>query len=213
MAIWFTAQQKDLRPGVLESIGRFRGACAERMGEAPLHKAELDGQDAFDHAPNALHVVEWAREAITFSFRLLPTIGPTPLAAARDDLLGGAPPPRDPQIWEWGRCAFAASGAQTVRANLHQRRMHVAALELFLGLRVRAVSALVHPSTITTLLEIGYRVQPLALPRRHAGRMVAPVLLHPREETLERARAMFEIFEPVLDIESTRPPAAPAIYA
>lgn len=213
MAIWFTAQQKDVRPGVLEAIARFRAACAARLGETPLHKAELEGQDAFDNAPHALHVVEWARGAIAFSFRLVPTIGPNQLAAASAELLDGLPPPCDPQIWEWGRFAFAVSGAQSARSNINRRRMHIAALELFLNLRVRAISAQIHPSMITTFAELGYRVQPLALPKNHAGRMVAPVLLHPREDTLDRARARFEIFEPVLEIEAIRAPAAPAIYA
>lgn len=214
MAIWLTADHEERYPGARAAIFRARAAFEARLGLTPPHEASRQAQDVFDDAPNAVHVVEFVRDEVSFCFRLLPTIGPTLLKTVHAHLLGDAPAPAALDIWEWSGWAYSApEGAESQCPGARLRRLHIAALELFAGLRLSAVSAQIDPLFITSLSQIGYQVAPLALPGRHNGRPLVPVLLTMNDETLDKARAHFNLLGAVLELGVLRPPPAPALYA
>lgn len=72
---------------------------------------EIDSYDAL----NAVYLLQWAPDGeLQGCVRLLPTTGPNMLHGVFSELLDGAPPPRDPRIWESSRFAIdlPASGAR-----------------------------------------------------------------------------------------------------
>jgi acyl homoserine lactone synthase len=88
---------------------------------------EIDSYDALD----AVYLLQWAPDGkLQGCVRLLPTTGPNMLREVFSELLGGAPPPSDPRIWESSRFAIdlLASGTRS------EGGLASATYELFAGM-------------------------------------------------------------------------------
>jgi acyl homoserine lactone synthase len=104
-----------LAPGVMAGLARYRHKVfIEKLGwELPSAQGlELDQYDRDD----TLYVV--ARSPVgdvIGTARLLPTVRPYLLGEVFPQLMGGHPPPCDPEVWELSR--FAATDVQSADGN------------------------------------------------------------------------------------------------
>lgn len=95
----------DLPPGCVERLGRYRHQVfIQQLGWAVESEQGCE-RDRFDRTDTVYVAVEDARTQIAGCARLLPTIQPYLLEEVFPQLLHGAPPPRDPRVWELSRFA------------------------------------------------------------------------------------------------------------
>jgi acyl homoserine lactone synthase len=96
---------EELRPDVLAGMARYRyRVFVETLGWKLAVRNGLE-LDQFD-GPDTRYVVARSEDGrISGVARLLPTTGPYLLADVFPELMGGAPPPRDPGVWELSRFA------------------------------------------------------------------------------------------------------------
>lgn len=94
-----------LAPQVLEDVGRYRyKVFVETLGWDLVTEHGLE-RDQFDHNDTLYLAARNANAQVVGTARLLPTTSPYLLGEVFPQLLGGAPPPCDPRVWELSRFA------------------------------------------------------------------------------------------------------------
>lgn len=101
----------SLAPDLLRALAAYRHRVfIETLGwELPTENG-LE-TDQFDGPDTAYVIARDEQQEVCGCARLLPTTGPYLLADVFPQLLHGAPPPRDPRVWELSRFAAAGCGA------------------------------------------------------------------------------------------------------
>jgi acyl-homoserine lactone synthase len=127
------------------------------------------------------------------------------------EIMGGAPIPRGPDIYEWTRTCIAperrdAAGGMDRAARL----VFCGVAEACVMLGIRGLTVETDPLWITRFLELGWRAKPLALPVEYEGESLVPIYVDVDETTLERCRGLLGVAGPVLtvgdDFEPSRIP-------
>jgi len=105
----------ELAPQILESVERYRYKVFVEMLGWELDTPPGLERDQFDHAGTLYLAARDAQQEVVGTARLLPTTSPYLLGDVFPQLMGGAPPPRDPLVWELSR--FAAVDFSTPTGN------------------------------------------------------------------------------------------------
>lgn len=161
-----------------------------------------DGRDIdrFD-GPGSIHVAVLEGDAVVSYSRLLPTTRPHVQSHVYPELLQGRPAPTGPHIHEWTRWAAAPwrrpDGA-AVDPNAGRQLLAVTELTPILGLT--GYLAQVHPAMITTLVTMGWEVEPLALPTRYDGQPLVPIHAIWTPRTAEATRRAFGLAGTAYDV-------------
>lgn len=169
MATIRVGSQSQLAPEMLDSMHEFRREVfVGRLGWALPQIGGIE-RDQYDTADAMYLIACDEAERITACARLLPTTGSYMLPELFPQLLGGAPAPRHPSIWELSR--FAAD----VRSGTGGRVLSFSdtTLELFAHVfslaRQHNVERLVIVTSIAIerlLLRSGFEVHRLSVPAR-----------------------------------------------
>jgi acyl homoserine lactone synthase len=102
-----------LPPELVRRLWQYRHRVfVERLGW-PLESQQGCEHDRFDREDTVYVALEGPRQAILGCARLLPTTRPYLLAEVFPQLLHGAEPPRDPQVWELSRFAAMDFGRRS----------------------------------------------------------------------------------------------------
>lgn len=188
-------------PDLMDRIYRFRhDFFVDHLKWEACRRPDGRERDGFD-GPECLHVVGQANEAIVSYSRLLPTTRPHLQTHLYPELLQGATAPSGPRIYEWTRCAVAtgkresASGLDAVSGASFTAVAEAAEHFGLDGLLVQT-----HPVLVARLMEMGWDVQPLALPCAYGGSLLLPVYARLTPVTLATCRRVFGLTGPVLPI-------------
>jgi acyl-homoserine lactone synthase len=160
----------------------------------------LDGRevDQFD-VPGIVHVVGVDQGEVFSYSRLLPTTRPHLLNTVYPQMLEGNAEPVGDTIWEWTRCAVDPKRREGRKAaDPATTGMTLGVIETCVMLGIEALHVQTHPMLLTRLMELGFKCKPLALPSQLEGQDVVPFLAHVSEVTLQTARALLGVSEPVL---------------
>ena len=148
---------------LMERVYRFRHAFfVDGKGWTDLRRDDRREVDAFDALDDAVHLIGCEGERVVSYCRLLPTEGPHLLRDVYPEIMGGAPYPTGPGVYEWTRCAVDPAkreGRQGVDPTT--ARMFVSTMEAcaYLGLDDLIVET--HPLLLTRALEAGWLARPL----------------------------------------------------
>jgi acyl-homoserine lactone synthase len=159
-----------------------------------------DGRDVdqFD-VPGIAHIIGFDQSGVFSYSRLLPTTRPHLLNTIYPQMLEGNAEPVGDTIWEWTRCAVDPNRREGRKAaDPATTGMTMGVIEACLALGIQALHVQTHPMLLTRLMELGFKCKPLALPSRHEGQDVVPFLAHVSVATLQKARAVLAVTEPVL---------------
>ena len=163
-------------------------------------------RDQFD-GPDCLHVVGQQDGAIVSYSRLLPTTRPHLQTHLYPDLLNGAPPPSGPRIYEWTRCAVAPSKRESAKGvDAVSGASFTAVAEVAARFGLDGFLVQTHPVLVTRLMDMGWDVEPLALPCAYGDSLLLPIYARLTPETVATCRRVFGLSGPVL---STAAPDGP----
>ncbi|MCJ2084265.1 acyl-homoserine-lactone synthase [Methylobacterium sp. J-090] len=198
-------------PALMDRVYRFRhDFFVDHLKWEACRKPDGRERDQFD-GPDCLHVVGQQDEAIVSYSRLLPTTRPHLQTHLYPELLKGAPAPSGPHVYEWTRCAVApskresAKGVDAVSGASFTAVAEVAARFGLDGLLVQT-----HPVLVTRLMDMGWDVEPLALPCAYGDSLLLPIYARLTPETVATCRRVFGLSGPVLPTDApdgSRPPA------
>ncbi|KQP08462.1 MAG: acyl-homoserine-lactone synthase [Methylobacterium sp.] len=210
-------------PALMDRVYRFRhDFFVDHLKWEACRKPDGRERDQFD-GPDCLHVVGQQdlvgqRDlvgqqdgAIVSYSRLLPTTRPHLQTHLYPELLKGAPAPSGPRIYEWTRCAVApskresAKGVDAVSGASFTAVAEVAARFGLDGLLVQT-----HPVLVTRLMDMGWDVEPLALPCAYGDSLLLPIYARLTPETVATCRRVFGLSGPVLPIDAADGPRPPA---
>ncbi|KQO64611.1 autoinducer synthase [Methylobacterium sp. Leaf469] len=218
-------------PVLMDRIYRFRhDFFVDHLKWEACRKPDGRERDQFD-GPDCLHVVGQepvgrqttdqelagqqtagqASEVIVSYSRLLPTTRPHLQTHLYPELLKGASAPSGPRIYEWTRCAVAPAkreSAKGVDAVSGASFTAVAEAAEHFGLEGLLVQT--HPVLVTRLMEMGWDVEPLALPCPYGDSLLLPIYARLTPETVATCRRVFGLPGSVLRMpapDSPRPAA------
>ncbi|MEX6505810.1 acyl-homoserine-lactone synthase [Jiella sp. M17.18] len=191
-------------PNVMEDVWRFRhDHFVNRFGWEALRKADGREIDQFDDS-DPIHLPLLKNGKVIGYSRLLRTDRPHLLSDVYPELMDGVPWPRSEDVFEWTRCVGDAE-ATDEDGVLATNLVCAGVAEAFVALGLRALIVQTHPKLVTRLLEMGWRVHPLNVPRPYDGKPVAVIMVVASPETVRANYAMFGIRRPVLQIEEDLP--------
>ncbi len=159
-----------------------------------------DGRD-FDQfdLPGIVHIVGVDQGDVLSYSRLLPTSRPHLLNTIYPQMLEGNPEPVGDTIWEWTRCAVDPKRREGRKAaDPATTGMTLGVIEACVNLGIEALHVQTHPMLLTRLMELGFKCKPLALPSQMDGQDVVPFLAHVSGATLQIARTVLGVNDPVL---------------
>ncbi|MBO0902577.1 acyl-homoserine-lactone synthase [Jiella sonneratiae] len=189
---------------VMEDVWSFRHRhFVDRFGWRALTKPDGREIDQFD-TDGAVHLPLVLDGKVTGYTRLLRTDRPHLLSDVYPELMDGAPWPRGDDILEWTRCVAepGVTNPEGVSANF---LVFAGVAEAFVALGLRGVIVQTHPKLVTRLLETGWQVRPLNVPRIYDGAPLAVIFAHATAETVAISRAQFGLDGPVLTVDSDMP--------
>ena len=188
---------------LMESVYRFRHRFfVDHMKWEALRKPDGREIDQFD-TDTCVHLVGVSESgAVTAYSRLLPTTEPHLMSHVFSSLLEGAEEPVGPDIWEWTRAAVAPERRDgRSAADRATAEMMLGVTEACLYLGIRALQAQTHPQILPRMIELGWKVTPLALPAEFDGQPAIPVLGELDEKTLLTSRQVYGVSTPVLQLD------------
>lgn len=112
---FIAGRHEDLSSGMIQRLANYRHKVfVEMLGWDLQTQGELE-LDQFDREDTMYVVAQDENEEITGCLRLLPTTKPYLLGEVFPDLMGDAPLPRSPEVWELSR--FAAMDFNAPKKN------------------------------------------------------------------------------------------------
>jgi acyl-homoserine lactone synthase len=166
-----------------------------------LRRSDGRDVDEFD-VPGIVHIVGVDQGEVFSYSRLLPTTRPHLLNTIYPQMLEGNPEPVGETIWEWTRCAVDPKRREGRKAaDPATTGMTLGVIETCVMLGIEALHVQTHPMLLTRLMELGFKCKPLALPSQLEGQDVVPFLAYVSEATLQTARAVLGVKDPVLSTD------------
>ncbi|MBO0662803.1 acyl-homoserine-lactone synthase [Jiella flava] len=194
----------------MEQVWKFRHRhFVDRFQWHALRKPDAREIDQFD-GDNAVHLPLVLDGIVRGYTRLLRTDQPHLLSDVYPELMDGAIWPRADDIFEWTRCVGEPEIADNngVSAN---NLVFVGVAEAVIALGLRGLIVQTHPKLVTRLLETGWQVHPLNVPRIYDGKPLAVIFAVATEETIRISRSLFQIDRPILSVEANLPhPSKPS---
>jgi acyl homoserine lactone synthase len=180
----------QLSAQVLNLMHEFRHEVFVRRLKWTLPLMNGEERDQYDTADTKYVVVSDGSNRVTACARLLPTTASYMLAEQFPQLLGGAPVPRDPSIWELSR--FATSVRETHEGRvLSLSKPTLEFLELiFAFARRHDITRLIFVTSVQIerlMLRAGVPVHRIAAPARVDGQLTVALFI---EITKEKSAAI-----------------------
>lgn len=205
----------DMPPEMLREMARYRyEVFVQRLGWQleTSHRMELD---EFDRPDTRYLIARSARGDIVGTARLLPTHRPYLLASVFPQLLGDAPAPRTPRVWELSR--FAAVDLRAGRSETQGFDVSPTALAL-LGAAMRLAGSAraqrlvsVSPVGIERILRrAGVASDRMAPPVRIGGRSLVACVIHIDRRWRPRRASACALRRPARGAHCTEHPAPTA---
>lgn len=199
-----TEANMALHEKTMEDVWAFRHRhFVDRFEWHALRKPDQREIDQFDD-DNAIHLPLVLDGRVVGYTRLLRTDGPHLLSDVYPELMDGAPWPRGEDIVEWTRCV-AEPGVTNAAGVSVNNLVFAGVAEAFVALGLRGIIVQTHPKLVTRLLETGWQVRPLNVPRLYDGKPLAVIFAVATEETVRTSHALFHMDSPVLSIDRDLP--------
>jgi acyl-homoserine lactone synthase len=172
-----------------ERIYRFRHEFfVEQLGWEACRKPDGRERDQFD-GPGCVHVVGQDGAEIVSYGRLLPTTRPHLLTDVYPEILRGAEAPTGPAIFEWTRHGVAPRMREAKGSGVFARAAFgvVACAAEVLNLQGLLVET--HPVSVDRLMDMGWDIEPLALPSEYEGALLLPIFARLTARTIATGQA------------------------
>ena len=98
------------------------------------------------------------------------------------------------------------SGFRSSGADPTTGAFYLSVVEACLHLGLEGLLVQTHPMIMTRIMELGWEVEPLALPTEYEGKPLVPLYAGLTRHTLATSRAVFGIQQAVLEIEGVTAP-------
>ena len=192
-------------PSLADDIYRFRhGFFVEHLKWEACRKPDGRERDQFD-GPECLHVVcREGREIVSYA-RLLPSTRPHLLTHVYPQIMQGGTAPSGPRIYEWTRHAVAAKKRESKGANTFSRAAFGAVAQVIDALDLEGLLVQTHPVIVERLMDMGWDVEPLALPALYDGAMLMPIYARLTPYTVSVGRAACDLCSVGLQLPEIRP--------
>jgi acyl-homoserine lactone synthase len=199
MAVLITEQNCDAHQDLLEQAYRFRHRhFVERLGWEAIRRPDGREVDQFD-GPQCVHAIGTEAGSIIHYVRLLPTDRPHLQSHVYPEILQGNPSRTGPAIYEWTRGSVDPAKRGELRgADPTTGAFYVSVVEACLALGIEGLLVQTHPQIMARIMELGWAVEPLALPTDYQGHTLVPIYAGLTPDTLATSRRMFGLTEPVL---------------
>lgn len=196
-------------PDLADDIYRFRHSFfVEQLKWEACRKPDGRERDQFD-GPDCLHVVCREGSEIVSYARLLPSIRPHLLTHVYPQILQGGTAPSGPRIYEWTRHAVAAKKRELKGANSFSRAAFGAVAQVVDSLDLEGLLVQTHPVIVERLMDMGWDVEPLALPALYDGAMLMPIYARLTPHTISVGRAACDACSAELRLPEIRPALPP----
>lgn len=201
-------------PDLMDKVYRFRHAFfVEHLKWEACRKPDGRERDQFD-GPSCSHVIGFERDEVVSYSRLLPTTRPHLQTHLYPEILKGAPSPSGSRIYEWTRCAVAPAKRESAKGiDAVSGASFTAVAEAVERLGLDGLLVQTHPVLVARLIDMGWDVEPLALPCRYGESLLLPIYARLTPDTVNRCRETFSLRGQVLDNTGLDRPIAPEIRA
>jgi acyl-homoserine lactone synthase len=215
--ILVTDANSDSHKPIIEQCYKFRHSFfVDGLKWEAIRRPDGRDIDQFD-VPGIVHIVGVDRGEVFSYSRLLPTTRPHLLNTIYPQMLEGNLEPVGEKIWEWTRCAVDQKRREGRKAaDPATTGMTLGVIEACVTLGIEALHVQTHPMLLTHMMELGFKCKPLALPSQLDGQDVVPFLAYVSKVTLQTARTVLGVHNPVLtpidDFEISNPhPGLPLV--
>jgi acyl-homoserine lactone synthase len=204
MQLLITQKNFHLHADLMEKVYLFRHRFfVDYMKWEAIRKPDGREIDQFDY-PECVHIVGLFEDRVVSYSRLLPTEKPHLLSHIYPEMLDGEKEPVGPSIFEWTRCAVDPSMREGRKgADPTTIGMYLGVTEACLALGITALHVQTHPMLLTRMIELGWKCQPLSLPKEYDGKQVVPIFAGVDHSTLKTSRDLFRVEQSILTIEET----------
>ncbi len=203
-------------PALMDRIYRFRhDFFVDHLKWEACRRPDGRERDQFD-GPDCLHVVGsepagWEADVIVSYSRLLPTTRPHLQSHLYPEILKGACAPSGPRVYEWTRCAVAPGKRESARGmDAVSGASFTAVAETAERFGLEGLLVQTHPVLVTRLMDMGWDVEPLALPCAYGESLLLPIYARLTPETVATCRRVFGLPGSVLRMpfpDGSRPSA------
>lgn len=203
-------------PALMDRIYRFRhDFFVDHLKWEACRKPDGRERDQFD-GPDCLHVVGsepagWETDVIVSYSRLLPTTRPHLQSHLYPEILKGACAPSGPRVYEWTRCAVAPGKRESAKGmDAVSGASFTAVAETAERFGLEGLLVQTHPVLVTRLMDMGWDVEPLALPCAYGESLLLPIYARLTPETVATCRRVFGLPGSVLRMpfpDGSRPSA------
>lgn len=171
-----------------DRIYRFRHEFfVENLKWEACRRPDGRERDQFD-GPDCFHVIGEDRAEIVSYARLLPTTRPHLLSDLYPEILSGAVAPVGPRIFEWTRHAVAPRMRESKGAHAFSRAAFGAVACAAEALNIQGLLVQTHPILAERVMDMGWDVEPLALPTPYDGAILLPIFARLTPRTVAIAR-------------------------
>lgn len=203
-------------PALMDRIYRFRhDFFVDHLKWEACRRPDGRERDQFD-GPDCLHVVGsepagWETDVIVSYSRLLPTTRPHLQSHLYPEILKGACAPSGPRVYEWTRCAVAPGKRESAKGmDAVSGASFTAVAETAERFGLEGLLVQTHPVLVTRLMDMGWDVEPLALPCAYGESLLLPIYARLTPETVATCRRVFGLPGSVLRMpfpDGSRPSA------
>lgn len=179
------------RPHLADQIYRFRHAFfVDHLGWNACRKPDGRERDQFD-GPDSIHVIGQEVDEIVAYARLLPTTRPHLVSHVYPEIMQGTPSPSGPRIYEWTRHAVAPRKREGAGARAFTMAHFAAVARAAAEAGIDALLVQTHPMLAERVMDMGWDVDPLALPTTYDGKPILAIIARITAGTLATAQAAF----------------------
>ncbi|WP_375465574.1 acyl-homoserine-lactone synthase [uncultured Methylobacterium sp.] len=199
-------------PDFTDRIYRFRhGFFVDHLKWEACRKPDGRERDQFD-GPGCVHVVGEEFEEIVAYARLLPTTRPHLVSHVYPEIMQGTPLPTGPRLYEWTRHAVAPRKREGRGAREFTKAHFAAVARAAEAVGIEALLVQTHPMLSDRVMDMGWDVEPLALPTTYDGGLVLPIIARLTPHTLATAQMALAAHGSELAVDGRRSPSpAPAL--
>jgi acyl-homoserine lactone synthase len=177
-----------------------RRRWAELRRENGLEIDEFDNEDA-------IHLLCLSEGTVAGGVRLHSTIGPTLLSEVFPHLVTRCPIPRSFDIMDATRLFALPSRRERSRFSREGAVLYCGQMEYLLLQGMRGFTFVSHLELVEHAVALGWRVEPLGVPKMVAGRLCVASFIHADENALQCARTAAGVDHSVLKWRGAKLPA------
>lgn len=207
----FNGDLDNENPELADCIYKFRHEFfVDHLRWEACRRSNGRERDQFD-GPGCVHVIGVEFEEIVAYARLLPTTRPHLVSHVYPEIMQGEPSPTGPRLYEWTRHAVAPRKREGRGARDFTKAHFAAVARTAETVGIDALLVQTHPMLADRVLDMGWDVEPLALPTVYDGGSILPIIARLTPNTLAVAQAALSAHgsEFVVDGHRSLPPRPP----